>query len=456
MAALPGQQLRQASQELESEESEGDKEDAHKDGENRGGYDCEFAEPPPSAFQTECPICLQILKEPCLMSCSCGQKICRECIKQIKAAKKPCPLCNKSDNFTFLRDYGLERSLKEYDVFCANKKEGCEWRGKLGIYEQHLNRNPSPENKLGGCRFVEVECIHECGEWFQRCHITTHQTHECIKRPYSCDFCKDYDSTFEDVTETHYPQCRKHPIDCPKKCREYPFERQQLESHLKDECPLTLVDCLFHYAGCDVQLPRKDMPEHMKETATHLTLLASITHKLVKENLEYKEKLQATEDEVTKLKLSLTSCCGFPKVYHVKQTKDSIYLPSFYTHPYGYKMCVRVDPNGSCSGKGTHVSICTYLMKGLYDEHLKWPFRGNINIQIVNQAGDYDHVERIIHYNDMTSDNVANRVTSEERSNGWGIHIFIAHSDLEYNATKKTQYLKDNHLIVRVVKVKKS
>ena len=162
---------------------------------------------------------------------------------------------------------------------------------------------------------------------------------------------------------------------------------------------------------------------------------------------EYKEKLQATEDEVTKLKLS---CSGFPKVYHVKQT---MYLPSFYTHQYGYKLCVNIVTNGSGSGKGTHVSIYTYLMKGLYDKHLEWPFRGNITIQIVNQAGDHDHVERIIHYNDTISDNVANRVTSEERSNGWGKPKFLSHSDLEYNAVTKTQYLKDNHLIIRVVNI---
>ena len=43
-----------------------------------GGYDCEFVNPPPDAIQAECPICLQILKEPCVIDCRCGQKMCRE------------------------------------------------------------------------------------------------------------------------------------------------------------------------------------------------------------------------------------------------------------------------------------------------------------------------------------------------------------------------------------------
>ena len=116
-------------------------------------------------------------------------------------------------------------------------------------------------------------------------------------------------------------------------------------------------------------------------------------------------------------------------------------------------MCLKVYPNGCGDGKGTHVSIFTYLMKGSYDDHLKWPFRGVVTIQIVNQARDHDHIEKIIPYNDQTLDRSAGRVTSGERSGGWGQYQFLAHSDLEYDAAKKTQYLKDNHLIIHVVKV---
>ena len=139
---------------------------------NRGGYDCDFLEKPPEAFQTDCPVCLQILKEPCLISC-CGHKFCRECIERITKDAKPCPLCNEP-NFTFLRDLGLERTLNELEVWCSYTKEGCEWRGTLRKLEEHLNRDPSPENQLNGCEFVAVECTHKCGEWFQCRHIASY------------------------------------------------------------------------------------------------------------------------------------------------------------------------------------------------------------------------------------------------------------------------------------------
>ena len=266
-----------------------------KDEENRGGYDCEFVETPPPAVQTECPICLHILKEPCVISCPCGQKICQECVEPITKGSKPCPLCNKSD-FTYMRDYGLERSLKEFEVWCFKKEKGCDWRGKLGEYEQHLNQSPS---QLTGCQFVEVKCKHECGIQLERRHISTHQTEQCTERPYSCQYCKDYNSTFKNVTEVHYSMCDDYPVKYPNNCQEQPLKRQELESHLENDCLLVTIDCPFSYAGCDVQFPRKDMPEHMKDTATHLTLLASVTHNLVKENQalvkenqQFKEKLE--------------------------------------------------------------------------------------------------------------------------------------------------------------------
>ena len=273
------------------------------------------------------------------------------------------------------------------------------------------------------------------------------------------------------------------------------------------------------------------MSEHMKDWAKHLTLLASVTHTIMRENQDLREtmkkmnqdhqdkmkamqemerlqttqqeKLQATqngmqeklqdeqrsmkkklqvtlqdvqamqeqvqttqesvkatEDEtenltekIEELKLALTRYAGFPKVYRVERTENEVYLPGFYTHQHGYKMCIHVYPNGCGVGEGTHISIFTCLMKGLYDDHLKWPFRGNIPFQIVNQAGDHDHIENTIHYNDEASDFIVARVTSGEMSRGRGFDIFLPHSDLEYNAAKKTQYLKDDHFIVRVVKV---
>ena len=342
-------------------------------------------------------------------------------------------------------------------MLCAFKKNGCDWRGKLGGYEQHLNQNPSPENQLTGCQFVEVECEHGCGERFQRRHITSHQNKQCRMRPYSCEYCSDCDSTFKDVTVTHYPECKKYPVFCPNGCQDNPFERQELETHLKEECPLTEVNCPLHYAGCEVRLPRKDMPEHMRDTVTHLTLLATVTQTLLKENQKLRQNMDHLKKENQELRQEVKDFkvqkLGLPVKYHVKKSEGRVYLPSFFTHSHGYEMCLCVFFNGNGPVEGTHVSIFTALMQGKYDDHLKWPFRGEITIQIVNQAGDHRHVEETIPYNDKTPDGSAGRVIDKKRSGRWGFREFLAHTDLEYNAKRNTQYMKNDIIIVRVVKV---
>ena len=123
-----------------------------------------------------------------------------------------------------------------------------------------------------------------------------------------------------------------------------------------------------------------------------------------------------------------------------------MHLPPFYTHSHGYKFCVNVYPQGNEDGKGTHVSVYGCLMKGQFDDHLKWPFRGEITIQIVNQVGDHDHVEKTFPYNDDTPD-------GRVRAGGRGFPEFFPLADLGYNHAKKTQYGKDGVIIVRVVKV---
>ena len=219
--------------------------------------------------------------------------------------------------------------------------------------------------------------------------------------------------------------------------------------------------------------------------------IKALNQRVVKENQELRQnvkelqqnmeellhKQQSMENEVQQL----VNYPGFPIDFHVKQTDENLYSPAFYTHPHGYRMCVGVNPNGYGKANGTHISIFTHMMKGPFDDYLKWPFRGEITIQIVNQVGDHDHVEMIIPYTDKTPDDVAGRVTGKEREmfewrvhqfassyesarrkyhndtqrtdKGWGIHQFLAHDKLQYNAARQTQYLKDNTLHIRVMKV---
>ena len=202
----------------------------------------------------------------------------------------------------------------------------------------------------------------------------------------------------------------------------------------------------------EVKKLQQNINEHKKENQELKQQLKSSTQAHYQEQKATEKEVEALKEADHELRLMLGR---FPIDFHVNFViKEKQYLPSFYTHSHGYCMCIRVYTNGHGSGEGTHVSIFTCLMQGPYDDHLKWPFIGEITIQIVNQAGDHSHVEDTIPYNDETVDIYAGRVIGEERANGWGFQKFLAHTDLEYNAKKNIQYLKDNIIIVRVVRVK--
>ena len=288
------------------------------------------------------------------------------------------------------------------------------------------------------------------GRGSRRRHIASHQDEKCPKCPYSCEYCHEYESTFEDVTEDHYLDCEMYPVTCPNKCQGDFFKRQDMEKHV-NECPLTEIHCPLHYAGCKVRLPRKDMPDHMSDTVTHMTLLATVTQSMQQNIEDLKKENQELRQEVKELR---TQKLGLPIEFRVNNSEGDVFLPSFFSHSHGYQMCINIYPNGIGDGIGTHVSVFTSLMRGPYDDHLKWPFRGEITVQIVNQAGDHSHVEKTIPYNDKTPEVTADRVVDKERGGGLGFRVFLPLTDLEYNAKNKTQYLKDGIIIVRVVSVK--
>ena len=121
-----------------------------------------------------------------------------------------------------------------------------------------------------------------------------------------------------------------------------------------------------------------------------------------------------------------------------KKQNNKWHSPAFYTHPRGYRMCIELHLCGHGDGLGTHVSIFTNIMQGPFDADLKWPFQGDVTVQIVNQAEEDNHQERVINYTDQTPDDATGRVTTAERSLAWGKDQFLPYDSLCYNAARKT------------------
>ena len=135
-----------------------------------------------------------------------------------------------------------------------------------------------------------------------------------------------------------------------------------------------------------------------------------------------------------------------------KENDSQWYSEPFYTHPRGYKMCLRVDANGYDKASGSHLSLFTCFMKGEFDSELPWPFYGQIVVELLNQNTDNHHHEYIIYYDHSTTE-YAGRMRIGTRSRGWGNSRFVSHAKLLKNSGSKVQYLKDDCLKFRVREV---
>ena len=255
------------------------------------GFDCEFVNKPPEVLQTHCPVCLLILCEPYQVTC-CGKSFCKECIKKIKTRSQPCPTC-KHDKFEFFSNKGLQQPLYGFAVFCSNKERGCVWEGGLGQLDQHINSNPDKEKQLIGCVYTSIACLF-CDKLHPRPEMEQHQTSLCPKRPFTCFMCEEYESTYEDVVNSHSPVCKCRPVECPNSCGADNLQHQHLEEHVSSQCPLTYVECEFSDAGCDAKVYRKDLASHLTDNlVTHMSLLAMENRKLKMQLIKQGEKAVA-------------------------------------------------------------------------------------------------------------------------------------------------------------------
>ena len=258
-----------------------------------------FTERVPEHLDLECPICLQVMWDPYLVSC-CGHHFCGECIEQARKTNPFCPLC-KSKDYQTICDKGLQRTIASLSVKCINYSKGCRWEGRL----QDLPAHTSRKSREGECTLVTVACKNGCGYVDERWRLSSaHEQLNCPKRMYSCTYCGYY-NTHEQVTGPHLSTCKEFPINCPNNCRDsFKLPRRRINAHLRNECPLSDVKCDYEWAGCEWEGFRRDMEIHLDRNCNeHLCLVSKVTISVQEENRKLKKEM----DELRKLTRKATT-----------------------------------------------------------------------------------------------------------------------------------------------------
>ena len=191
----------------------------------------------------------------------------------------------------------------------------------------------------------------------------------------------------------------------------------------------------------EIKKQRAEIDKEQKETNKQWTEIS-----------KQQEEMKSVKAQQKTMSDSIIAAQDGPIVFKMpefKSYKHGWFSPPFYSHPGGYKMCIRVDANGFGEGAGTHVSVFVYLMRGKNDDNLPWPFTGEVTITLLNQLADKNH------YTDKVSfpqDHEASRrvVSSEWFPRGYELRKFIPHNRLDRDAAKNCHYLKDDCLFFQM------
>ena len=411
--------------------------------------------------ELKCPICLELVSDP--VQTSCGHLFCGKCIE----GTKTCPI--DRSQFTSHADNFNHRRVRNFKVKCPQKGRGCQWQGVLGDVEEHSNTD---------CGYVTVVCTNNgCGLKMERREIDTHKRKVCSQRQYNCPYCFQR-NTHQEIVTTHFTTCPEMPLPCPGGCESGMVMRRNMAEHLSEKCPEELVQCRYAIAGCKEAVKRRDLDEHLHDKTQHFdTLMESyvslsllVRDMLTKVNSGNQQKVEATHLPLPfRPWLQNTPTC-YPrppwviKMDELQEKKDNNlwsilqvtneegwFSDPVHSHFGGYKMCLRVDANGHKEGKGTHVSVYIYLMRGGNDDNLKWPFKGTIKVSLLNQLEDgQHHTKQVWSPGSDIPESYNKRVTGERADIGWGLDQFISYADLGYRGDKNCQYLKDNKFFFRV------
>ena len=255
------------------------------------GYRCEFVEVVPEDLY--CRKCSLVARRLTITDC-CGESFCHNCIAGPQLQKQPCPACGEN-NFTTLKQVKNQRRISQLMVYCSMKERGCGWSGTLDQLDTHLD--PHQDN----CQYVDTKCPLNCLKTIPKNNMDDHLAQHCVKRAYVCRHCS-FKATYEEIVDTHLPQCKYVPLDCPNRCGAT-FERDFLEDHMK-MCRLEEVECELRGVGCGGRFLREDQEEHARQNGQkHLTLTASLAME-TKEQLQQKllELDQIHKEEEEKLK----------------------------------------------------------------------------------------------------------------------------------------------------------
>ncbi|XP_065181189.1 TNF receptor-associated factor 5-like [Sycon ciliatum] len=137
---------------------------------------------------------------------------------------------------------------------------------------------------------------------------------------------------------------------------------------------------------------------------------------------------------------------GFEKLLQDAKAdkKRALYSPPFYTGRHGYKLCIRLYPNGDGPGRGKFLSLFFVVMAGEFDALCRWPFIRRVTMTLLDQSPSKRHISEQFDPDRTSSSFQKPRSGMNVAS---GCPCFVSHQSL--NSTDR-QYLQNDTLFLRI------
>jgi len=361
-----------------------------------------------------CSACHYVLIEPKFTACA--HRYCQNCLKKLLMSNQSA-IClvnscrqpiNKNEIFP---DFPIEKLLKRLTtIVCANKSNGCEWKGDYPMYKEHLDK----------CSFGRFQCELCSAEFSQR-----------------------------SIYEEHFSACPKAFVLCPLNsvgCK-VEIRREALPDHLTSS-----------------------MVEHFQRLAEKLTTNSNENV----ENDKFRTTLNKIQQELVRMRidsqLSTGKFCQMVKNFDLTQSlidndgtfvwcienvqqsflnaKNSVepvclISSPFYTSKSGYKLSLKVYLNGDKNVRNSHLSLYVTLMRNDFDTLLQWPFPYPITFCLYDQSSRRDHVVHTLKPDEQSESFQQPRMETNKSS---GIRDFCPLWKL---FSKEFGYVKGNRMFIK-------
>ena len=98
------------------------------------------------------------------------------------------------------------------------------------------------------CEYGLIPCPNNCGQQLTRLAMHDHVSEECERRIVCCEYC-DIKVVYK-LFDNHRDMCARFPLECPNVCPAGTIPREELQNHLENVCPNSIIKCSFREFGC--------------------------------------------------------------------------------------------------------------------------------------------------------------------------------------------------------------